>query len=92
MQAVAEKALLPLVDFAAPDADQRWQAVNDGVMGGISDGRLRITDNTTLDFFGTLSLENNVASRRPGPSPRSLSSGPATPSSPQSEATVGSTC
>jgi monofunctional biosynthetic peptidoglycan transglycosylase len=28
-------------------------------MGGISDGRLRITDDKTLEFFGTLSLENN---------------------------------
>lgn len=59
MQAVAEKALLPLVDFAAPDAAQSWQAVNDGVMGGISDGKFTITDTKTLEFFGTLSLENN---------------------------------
>jgi NADH dehydrogenase [ubiquinone] 1 alpha subcomplex assembly factor 1 len=59
MQAAAEKALLPLLDFAAPDAAQSWQAVNDGVMGGISDGRLKITDDKTLEFFGTLSLENN---------------------------------
>jgi len=33
--------------------------VNDGVMGGVSDGRFRITDEGTLQFFGTLSLENN---------------------------------
>jgi monofunctional biosynthetic peptidoglycan transglycosylase len=33
--------------------------VNDGVMGGRSDGRLRITPDATLEFFGTLSLENN---------------------------------
>jgi NADH dehydrogenase [ubiquinone] 1 alpha subcomplex assembly factor 1 len=59
MQAVAEKALLPIVDFAAPEAAQSWQAVNDGVMGGISDGKFTITDAKTLKFFGTLSLENN---------------------------------
>ena len=58
-QAVAEKALEPLLDFAAPDAAQKWQAVNDGVMGGVSDGRFKITEEKTLEFFGTLSLENN---------------------------------
>jgi NADH dehydrogenase [ubiquinone] 1 alpha subcomplex assembly factor 1 len=59
MQAVAEKDLLPVLDFAVPEAAQTWQAVNDGVMGGISDGRFRITPEKTLEFFGTLSLENN---------------------------------
>jgi NADH dehydrogenase [ubiquinone] 1 alpha subcomplex assembly factor 1 len=59
MQAIAEKALLPLLDFAAPEAAQKWQAVNDGVMGGVSDGRFRITAEKTLEFSGTLSLENN---------------------------------
>ena len=59
MQAVAEKALVPLLDFAGPGAAEKWQAVNDGVMGGVSDGRFRITDDKTLEFFGTLSLENN---------------------------------
>ncbi|MFM8702666.1 MAG: CIA30 family protein, partial [Planctomycetia bacterium] len=34
-------------------------AVNDGVMGGVSEGRFRITEDKTLEFFGTLSLENN---------------------------------
>jgi NADH dehydrogenase [ubiquinone] 1 alpha subcomplex assembly factor 1 len=59
MQAVAEQALRPLFDFAGPEAAQQWQAVNDGVMGGVSDGRFRITPESTLEFFGTLSLENN---------------------------------
>ena len=59
MQAVAEKALVPVLDFAGPDSAQKWQAVNDGVMGGVSDGRFRITPESTLEFFGTLSLENN---------------------------------
>jgi len=31
MQAVAEKALQPVLDFAGPDAAQKWQVVNDGV-------------------------------------------------------------
>jgi NADH dehydrogenase [ubiquinone] 1 alpha subcomplex assembly factor 1 len=59
MQVVAEKALVPLLDFAGPEAAGKWQAVNDGVMGGISDGRFKITEEKTLEFFGTLSLENN---------------------------------
>jgi len=33
--------------------------VNDGVMGGVSDGRFRVTERQTLEFYGTLSLENN---------------------------------
>ena len=59
LQAVAEKALQPVLDFAGPDTAQKWQAVNDGVMGGVSDGRFRITAEKTLEFSGTLSLENN---------------------------------
>ncbi len=48
-----------LFSFEEKNAAQQWQAVNDGVMGGRSDGRLRITDNKTMEFIGTLSLENN---------------------------------
>ena len=59
MQAVADEAIRPLLDFAEPLADQRWQTVNDGVMGGVSDGRFRISQDKTLEFSGTLSLENN---------------------------------
>jgi NADH dehydrogenase [ubiquinone] 1 alpha subcomplex assembly factor 1 len=59
MQAVAEKALTPLLDFAGPDADQKWQTVNDGVMGGVSEGRLRVTADKTMEFSGRLSLEKN---------------------------------
>ncbi len=60
-----------LFDFAKPDAAQAWLPVNDGVMGGVSDGRFKITDQGTMEFFGTLSLENNggfasVRSRRHG--------------------------
>lgn len=58
-QVVVPAALRPLVGFTGPDATQKWQAVNDGVMGGVSDGRFKITADKTLEFFGTLSLENN---------------------------------
>jgi NADH dehydrogenase [ubiquinone] 1 alpha subcomplex assembly factor 1 len=77
MQVVAERTLRTLFDFAGPEAAQQWQAVNDGVMGGVSDGRFRITDDKTLEFFGTLSLENNggFASVRTKPGELGLSDG-----------------
>jgi acetyl esterase/lipase len=67
--ALADDGGRMLFDFARPDAAQAWQPVNDGVMGGVSEGRFRITDRGTMEFFGTLSLENNggfasVRSRR----------------------------
>jgi monofunctional biosynthetic peptidoglycan transglycosylase len=48
-----------LFDFTGADAAKDWQVVNDGVMGGVSDGKVKITDKKTLEFYGTLSLENN---------------------------------
>ena len=48
-----------LFDFSKPDAMKAWQTVNDGVMGGISEGKVRMTKDKTLEFFGNLSLENN---------------------------------
>ena len=48
-----------LFDFTGADAAKEWQAINDGVMGGVSEGKFKITDKKTLEFFGTLSLENN---------------------------------
>jgi NADH dehydrogenase [ubiquinone] 1 alpha subcomplex assembly factor 1 len=78
-QVTTERALRPVVDFAAPGAAQRWQAVNDGVMGGVSVGRFRITDTGTLEFFGTLSLENNggFASVRTKPTDLDIKAGDA---------------
>jgi monofunctional biosynthetic peptidoglycan transglycosylase len=57
--AMAEDKQKPLFDFSKPDALETWQTVNDGVMGGISEGKVRITKDKTLEFFGNLSLENN---------------------------------
>ncbi|MFM2096336.1 MAG: hypothetical protein RIS70_3460 [Planctomycetota bacterium] len=48
-----------LFTFDKPDSATPWQTINDGVMGGRSDGRVRINDNKNLEFFGRLSLENN---------------------------------
>ena len=48
------------VDLSKPDQAAGWRVVNDGVMGGVSEGKFKITDKKTLEFFGTLSLEINA--------------------------------
>ena len=48
-----------LFEFSKPESVQQWQPINDGVMGGVSDGRFQITDKGIMEFYGTLSLENN---------------------------------
>jgi NADH dehydrogenase [ubiquinone] 1 alpha subcomplex assembly factor 1 len=48
-----------LVDLQARDASRQWQAVNDGVMGGLSKGQSMVDANGVLVFSGTLSLANN---------------------------------
>jgi monofunctional biosynthetic peptidoglycan transglycosylase len=48
-----------LFDFTGTDAANEWQTINDGVMGGVSEGKVKITDKKTLEFYGNLSLENN---------------------------------
>lgn len=58
-QVVTQEATRELFDFTSPAAAQQWQAVNDGVMGGVSDGRFKVTNDGTMEFFGMLSLENN---------------------------------
>ncbi|MEE2938667.1 MAG: CIA30 family protein [Planctomycetota bacterium] len=48
-----------LFEFDKPSATRQWQTVNDGVMGGRSDGRFKINSAGNMEFFGNLSLENN---------------------------------
>lgn len=48
-----------LFDFDSAAAMRGWRSVNDGVMGGRSDGRVRWNSDGHLNFFGTLSLANN---------------------------------
>jgi NADH dehydrogenase [ubiquinone] 1 alpha subcomplex assembly factor 1 len=76
-QVATEEALRPVLDFTGPEAAPKWQAVNDGVMGGVSDGRFKVTDEGTLEFSGTLSLENNggFASVRTKPAELNLRAG-----------------
>jgi len=47
-----------LFQFDNAEAAEAWQTVNDGVMGGRSDGRFKIIDEQ-MQFLGNLSLENN---------------------------------
>jgi monofunctional biosynthetic peptidoglycan transglycosylase len=54
----SEPVSRPLIDFQDPLAAEQWVSVNDNVMGGVSKGGFRITDERTLVFFGNLSLEN----------------------------------
>ena len=56
---MAEESQRALFEFSGADSAKEWQTVNDGVMGGVSDGRFKITDAKTMEFFGTLSLANN---------------------------------
>jgi monofunctional biosynthetic peptidoglycan transglycosylase len=78
-QVAAPDTLLPLFEFTGPEAAQKWQAVNDGVMGGVSDGRFQVTEEGTLEFSGTLSLENNggFASVRSKPAELDIKAGDA---------------
>jgi monofunctional biosynthetic peptidoglycan transglycosylase len=56
---MADDAPKVLIDFTGADAAKEWQTINDGVMGGVSEGKVKLTDQKTLEFYGTLSLENN---------------------------------
>jgi len=47
-----------LIDFK-DGANVEWYVVNDGVMGGLSQSAIRLTDQGTGVFEGDLSLENN---------------------------------
>jgi monofunctional biosynthetic peptidoglycan transglycosylase len=48
-----------LIDFSAEGEEDRWSAVNDGVMGGLSNSRLVDASDSTAFFEGVLSVENN---------------------------------
>lgn len=47
-----------LVEFGAENPNQ-WRVINDGVMGGLSQGNISTTDQKTGLFTGELSLQNN---------------------------------
>lgn len=51
--------LMTLFDFQEDTDTSTWYVVNDGVMGGISEGQLRRDDSGYGVFEGRVSLENN---------------------------------
>lgn len=48
-----------LATFKAADSLESWISVNDGVMGGVSKGGFKRTEQGTLLFSGEISLKNN---------------------------------
>jgi monofunctional biosynthetic peptidoglycan transglycosylase len=54
---IPEKELL-ITDFSK-DSNLEWMIVNDGVMGGISESGMRVSESNIALFSGYLSLENN---------------------------------
>lgn len=63
--AILKTFFLSSFALAAQEAAKSWQAVNDGVMGGVSDGRFRITDDKTLEFFGPTAFGRRVQGMGP---------------------------
>ena len=47
-----------VIDFGAKENGQNWYITNDGVMGGLSKGKVEFSDNSMI-FSGVVSLENN---------------------------------
>lgn len=76
-QLMAEDTERVLFSFAQADAAEQWQCVNDGVMGGRSEGRVKFADSGHMEFYGNLSLANNggFASVRSGRSNLGLADG-----------------
>ena len=54
----SEEARL-LFSFIRPEDAKAWAAINDGVMGGVSEGEMRPTDQGSALFAGEISLANN---------------------------------
>jgi len=51
---------ISLVEFESRESDSLgWRVVNDGVMGGLSKGQIKVSKDGILTFSGNLSLENN---------------------------------
>lgn len=49
-----------VTEFSTAENERlEWQIVNDGVMGGLSEGNVEFTDAGTIRFYGDLSLKNN---------------------------------
>lgn len=47
-----------IVDFTKESTTANWQIVDDGVMGGKSQGNFKVNEDGHGEFWGTISLEN----------------------------------
>lgn len=56
---MADEQRKTLFNFDTPETGKAWVNINDNVMGGVSDGKFKITPEKTLLFYGNLSLDNN---------------------------------
>ena len=54
-----KRDMVAVFTFDGGSDERRWSAINDGVMGGLSQGRSEITSDGMLRFSGNVSLENN---------------------------------
>ncbi|MDN3204155.1 CIA30 family protein [Algoriphagus sediminis] len=50
---------LILIDFSNLSNPDNWRVVDDGVMGGLSQGNFELTEEGSAVFYGTVRLENN---------------------------------
>jgi len=48
-----------IFNFNSPSTSGEWVTVNDVVMGGVSDSKFEINDDSTATFSGTVSPDNN---------------------------------
>jgi len=48
-----------IIDFNSPATSGEWTAVNDVVMGGVSESKFQINSDSTATFSGTVSPDNN---------------------------------
>jgi len=48
-----------LFDFSTPDQINAWRIVNDGVMGGLSQSQMVMSEQNSAIFKGRVSLDNN---------------------------------
>lgn len=54
----------PLFDFSDASVAKQWLSVNDNVMGGVSKGGFRITDDKTLEFSGNTHIRHTHGSEK----------------------------
>ena len=59
VQTPVSAAEKPVAAFTSDEALKAWTSVNDGVMGGVSKGGFKRSEQGTLIFSGELSLANN---------------------------------